>query len=272
MTTYDAAVHSLLTGPFPKVPVSPVQFAQTLSRARLHCFVQQEDTDALRQGMEAARKEWTTPAFTQELWFSALLQDKPNAFGVLCELSQEKAFHFPMATILDGLPEALQLWALQIPKARDLWLAKSAIFSGDGGVRNRSGLTVLDDNATTQELRRKLDAQSGVFHEGMKAFIEAQGMQVLMKNGAFLHTIAYYAEPSKKHLRVAATGTLPVYDFARMEEHWPGIESCVQALLGLGLTSTECKERLRKMVSNKSADKLHTQSEHLSLPDNFYGE
>lgn len=273
MSTYDDGIATLMTRGLPNPPYAQLQYAQrhALSRARMQAFVQCEDVAQLREAVENERKEWGTSSL-QDLWFTALLLNKPKSFEVLFELAQKKEFQFHAPSVLDAMPEGLQQWALELPKVRTLWLMRSKLFSGQDGIGYRSGLRVLESNASTQALQQRLDARSADFHDAMKTFIAEQGMQALMKNGAFLHTIAYYQAPNKKQLRVAATGAQPVYDFASMEEHWPGIESCVQALVGLGLNSTECEDRLRKMVSNRAAEKSLVQSEQMDLPDNFAGD
>lgn len=184
------------------------------------------------------------------------------------QLSREKAFKFSMANALDTMPEAFQMWALEMPLARNMWLSETEPLSARSGYRLVNGLKYLEENASSNDLGATLDAKSDAFHTRMRLFIADFGMQNLMKNGTFLHTIAYYQEPSKKHLRVAATGTQPVYDIARMEAHWPGLGDALLALTGLGLPASECEERVRKIISNKHAA-VEAKIETVGLPVDF---
>lgn len=79
-------------------------------------------------------------------------------------------------------------------------------------------------------------------------------------------------EPSKKHLRVAATGPQPLYDMERMETHWPGIGAVVLTLASLGLSITECEDRVRKIISNKHAAAAVQCARGVDLPENFLND
>lgn len=224
-----------------------------LLNAKLHAIVQRDDLQLLIGAMDEMRDQYGAERVAEELWYFALLEGKPRTFEVLCRLFQEKVFKFAMTKALDGMPDAFQLWALDIPLARNLWLSKTDPLSARTGYKLVNGLRFLDDNQAVKDLFKVLSHKSDAFHARMRLFITDFGMQTLMQNGAFLHTISYYQTPSKKHLRVAATGTQPVYDVARMEVHWPGIGNMFLALTGLGLPSVECEERMRKIISNKHA-------------------
>lgn len=259
-----ASTTALLLNDFSAQAVDP-----HLARAKFHAIVQRDDAQLLVRAVEDYRnKYWYAPSILQDLWYSALLEGKTQAFTVLCTLAQEKDFFFSVPAALDAMPESYQLWVLNIPLARNLWLSQSESLSARLGTKMVNGLNVLCDNPFVVELRTMLDAKPAAFHECMRLFIKDFAMQTLMKNGAFLHTIAYYAEPNKKHLRVAATGPQPVYDFERMEKYWPRLGDAVLAMMGLGLPVVDCAERIRKMISNKHAA-VAAKEEHVSLPSDF---
>ena len=243
-------------------------FHQHLLHAKLYAIVQRDDAQLLHSAMEDLRKDWNSERLTQELWYFALLEGKPRTFEALCKFSREKAFKFSLTNALDAMPDAFQMWVLDIPLARNMWLSETEPLSAKAGYQLVNGLKFLEKNHSVKELHALLDKKSEAFHARMRLFIEDFGMQTLMKNGAFLHTIAYYQEPSKKHLRVAATGTQPVYDIARMEAYWPGIGGALVALTGLGLLATECQDKVRKIISNKHASTA-PKVEGVELPANF---
>lgn len=260
-----AAVKALVA----ELPAAGVRLAsinQPLYKAKLHSMVHNDDAEQLKKSIYTQEEIWNSQDFARQLWYSALIEGKPRTFEALCELSKNKAYSFNVAHEMDEVPEALQLWAMNIPLARNMWLSRAEPLSARKGYGLFNGLKVLESNDAVKTLHAELAAKPQAFHAGMRLFIEEFAMQTLMKNGTFLHTIAYYREPSKKHLRVAATGTEPVYDLERMEQHWPGIQDCIRALTGLGLTTSDCQERLRKMVSNKHADVQMKATEQFPLP------
>lgn len=239
---------------------------QSLYRAKLQAMVHRDDVELLKASIYTQKDSWNVHDFMRQLWYGALLGGKRRTFEALCQFSTEKDYSFNVCHELDGVPEALQLWAMEIPLARNMWLSQTEPLSARKGHGLLHGLRVLEANDSVKDLHTTLDAKPAAFHAGMRIFIEEFGMQALMKNGAFLHTIAYYKEPSKKHLRVAATGTAPVYDLDRMEVHWPGIRDCIGALAGLGMSTVDCEGRLRKMISNKHAKIQNEASIAFALP------
>lgn len=237
------------------------------SLALMHALIVRDDAVGLASHIESWREyTYEVGRICHELWYFALLEGKPKTFEFLCHRAKEKTFAFPLVASLDDLPHDLQMWALSVPIARNLWLSQTEPLSAQRGYKTVNGLRILERNDEVEKLHTQLDAKPAEFHDRMRLFIEEFGMQTLMKNGAFLHTIAYYKEPSKKHLRVAATGTLPVYDLARMETHWPGIGGCVTAFAGLGLSVEDCQARIRKMISNKQAVHIQAQTQSYALP------
>lgn len=238
--------------------------------AAMHALVVRDDAQGLARHLNNWRADHhELGRICHELWYFALLEGKATTFALLCERAKEKAYTFPLVASLDELPNDLQMWALSVPSARNLWLSQTEPLSAKGGYKTVDGFRFLERNAEVDKLHKELDAKTPAFHEHMRLFIEECSMQTLMKNGAFLHTIAYYKEPSKKHLRVAATGTRPVYDLERMEKHWPGIRSCFTAFSGLGLSKEDCEERVRKMISNKQAGQIQAQTNAYELPLDF---
>lgn len=237
------------------------------SLAVLHALVVRDDAVGLASHLETWRENtYDVGRICHELWYFALLEGKTKTFEFLCHRAKEKTFAFPLVASLDDLPHDLQMWALSVPIARNLWLSQTEPLSARQGYKTVDGLRMLERNQEVEKLHAQLDAKPLEFHARMRLFIDEFGMQTLMKNGAFLHTIAYYKEPSKKHVRVAATGTLPVYDLARMEVHWPGIGGCFTAFAGLGLSTEDCQARIRKMISNKQAAQIQEQTQSYELP------
>lgn len=243
---------------------------RTFEKTTLLSLVVMDNAQLLTARINNLRQEWDIHGFAKQLWHFALIEAKPNTFAALCTLSLEKDFRFSVCDALNNSPEVFQRWALTIPVARNLWLSQTKPLAAEKGYTLVHGLRVLEDNDCVKELRATLDAKSDYFHHQMRVFIREYAMQTLMQNGLFLHTIAYYGEPTKKHLRVAATGTNPVYDLKRMEEHWPGVQGVVSALGGLGLSKTACEARIRSMISNKQATKL-AQELSAEMPTDFLG-
>ena len=258
-----AATRTLLEEGAPKAK----SFYQHLLTARQHSIVLLDDAQLLNTAMQAIRKDYGSDRIAHELWYFSLLEGKPHSFDLLSRLSSENDFRFPLVEELDKMPEAYQLWAMDIASVRTMWLSKTELVAAREGVRLVNGLNVLQENESTAQLRASLDAKPDAFHARMRLFIAESGMNTLMVNGAFLHTIAYYQEPTKKHVRVAATGTNPVYDLPRMNQHWPGIGDALNALSSLGLPVADCQARIRQTIANKQKTALG--NEVVELPSNF---
>ena len=64
--------------------------------------------------------------------------------------------------------------------------------------------------------------------------------------------VAYYKEPSKKQIKVAATADRPYLDGSRMEQHWPGITALVQTFEMLDLSPDIQKRKLHAFLKSSS--------------------
>ena len=267
----EGAVQKMLEQPCPKITYGK-EVETRRAIGLLNALVIRDDSVGLARHLESWREGYDAGRVCHSLWHLALLEGKAKTFELLCNLAKEKTFAFPLVASLDQLPHDLQMWALAIPVARNLWLSKTEPLSAQRGYKNVNGLRFLEHNADVVQLHEHLNTKPSEFHERMRLFIDEFGMQTLMQNGTFLHTIAYYKEPSKKHLRVAATGVQPVYDLERMEKYWPGIAGCVTAFGGLGLSSEDCEARIRKIISNKQARQMQVQTQAYELPSGLVPE
>ena len=156
-----------------------------LFHARLCALVQRDEHALLSAAMAEMLHDHDAGTTAESLWYLALLEGKTRTLEMLCLKSQEKPFKFLLSRALDDLPESLQMWALNIPNARNIWAAETQSISAREGYRFLHGLKMLEVNQAVKELYAALDGKTEAFHARMRLFIAERSMPTLMQSVPF---------------------------------------------------------------------------------------
>ena len=222
-----------------KDPVYKEQF-HTRMLAKLN-----NDTPGLIQDLRDA----DIPYWALEAWRYAIEIQHKDSLLALTDLCQTKRFAFNMPKELDNLPDIERAWPLSFPQVYNVWL-KNTRYDLPRPRWVAALKYVLTHEEAVMEFKIKMDKTPHSTHTRLQAYIKVHAMEALQREGVFLELIAYYQEPSKKQVKVAALfSQRPFWDAGRIEKHWPGANAVKDVGESLSFSPKEQLARLRQLLT-----------------------